>query len=172
VPGDEVAVARGPVLAALAATLSRIEAAPQAVGPKDAGLVLHLGHNHQVVARIGDCGPFELWASAHGVAVRDAARDASSWAFVSTGVAKLRWPSLADATCAGGLVLAERAVDGVRELWVVDPVTGRLGSLRIDDGLDWDVDPAAGELVIAARNGGTEPRRIPFAQLAQELLGR
>jgi len=99
--------------------------------PKDrpCGLVVYYAQNHGAWTSSRPCGGGRLYSTRHGLALYDLGQDKFSWIYISTGVDKLRRPSLGRTHCTQGLVVAERG-DGPDTVWVViDPASGRYGTL-------------------------------------------
>lgn len=122
-----------------------------AVDPADTGasnaLVAYFAHNHHELDAVARCGQIAVAATDHAIIVYDEGRDLSSWVFVTTGTTELRHASIGRVACAADLVVFERAIDGVVDLFVADPSRGRYGRLPLaaewlldDSGLTIDVD--------------------------------
>jgi len=88
------------------------------------GWIEYPAHTHGALAPRAGCARWDLYTTAHAVAVVDRAR--WSWAFVSTAGDKLRHPSIVDATCgADGLVRVTRRIgEAAPESIVIDPARG------------------------------------------------
>lgn len=132
IPPSQVVILSDPAYASL------IEPRGPAVPGRPYGLVAYLAHNHGDLTPAITCGALAVLATRHGVAVHDRARDASSWIYVSTGVAKLRRPSLGRLACAGDMIAVERGQDGRNELVVVSPEAGRYGSIPLEGAYQLD----------------------------------
>ena len=105
------------------------------------------------------CGALQLYRSAHAVALFNPVAVRTTWAYVSTDVEKLRWPSVHEVACAGGLVFLSRSVGSgpARELVVVEPTRATHGTLT--GALEaWAVD---GDAVRITEDGASRPIAIP-----------
>ncbi|MDI1436255.1 hypothetical protein [Polyangium sorediatum] len=138
-PPSQVVVLSDPAYRSLASSLKPTEDLPQAA---PYALLAYHAHNHHGLKQVARCGPRAVYTTDHGVIVHDTDRGASSWVFVSTGVTKLRQPSLGRVACAGDLVAADRHVDdGMWELLVAEPRTGRYGRIPLEG--PWSLDERA-----------------------------
>jgi hypothetical protein len=74
------------------------------------------------------CGAVQLWTTEHGVVVEDRAARHWQWVFLSTGVGKLRWPSIVSASCeedARSVTVLRRGEDLALERITIVPSLGR-----------------------------------------------
>ncbi|WP_437335447.1 hypothetical protein [Sorangium sp. So ce394] len=158
-PESQVVVLAEPGLRALASSLAPAEElAPPSPAGAPFALLAYFAHNHHRLKQAARCGPLEVFTTDHGVVVHDTDKDASSWVYISTGVTKLRHPSLGRAACTDGLVLVERAFDDVRELLVAAPRVGAIGRIPLEG--RWSLDERA--LTV-------EDEAIPLGDLAAAL---
>ena len=142
-PSQVIALSRRG-LAAGVRTLDPGDSPPIEGGSEPYALVAYHAHNHVTgdrgLARATTCGAWRAWTTAHGVAIEDTAAGRWSWVYVSTGVDKLRWPSLERVACDGAWVVIERrGVDRARELIVVAPTTGGVGTLALAGAMAWEL---------------------------------
>ncbi|MDC0747505.1 hypothetical protein [Polyangium mundeleinium] len=138
-PPSQVVVLSNPAYRPLASSLKPAEDLPPA---SPYALLAYHAHNHHGLKQVARCGPRSVYTTDHGVIVHDTDRGASSWVFVSTGVTKLRHPSLGRVVCAAELVAADRHIgDGARELVVTEPRTGRYGRIPLEG--PWSLDERA-----------------------------
>jgi len=138
-PPSQVVVLSDPAYRPLASSLKPAEDLPLA---SPYALLAYHAHNHHGWNQVARRGPRSVYTTDHGVIVHDTDRGASSWVLVSTGVTKLRHPSLGRVVCAADLVAADRHVgDGARELVVTEPRTGRYGRIPLEG--PWSLDERA-----------------------------
>ena len=96
-------------------------------------LLVYYAHNHGAFApAAASCGQLSAAVTRHGVAVHDRARDTWSWIYISTGIAKLRRPSIGRVSCVSDLFVIEHALPGSIELVVVSPRTGLAGRIQVE----------------------------------------
>lgn len=94
-------------------------------------IIAYYAHNHHTLVPMRACGADELWRTDHALVLYDRAHKRHRWVWIGTHLQKLRWPSLSDAVCAGGLVIADvDPHDTGRTVVVLDPATGRWGLLE------------------------------------------
>lgn len=137
-PRDAVMRLAGPGSAQLATVLDAGEPDRKALAAREArgafvGLVTFsgawLGGSLVKGAR---CGATQLWTTEHGVAAEDLRRHTWQWAYVSTAVGKLRWPSIQSASCDDSTIKVVRRTPQLPE----ERITIELAHAR------WRVEPA------------------------------
>lgn len=145
-PRSQVMVMQAPHRIPSVLTLESGERAPLYETGVEApfALIAYGAHNHlaggRQLAPAAKCGTWTVWTTAHGVVIEDTATRRSSWVYVSTGLVKLRWPSIQQVACAAGLVAMERSMqDGGRELVVVAPETGGVGTIELKGNATWKI---------------------------------
>ncbi|MFO0745758.1 MAG: hypothetical protein U1F43_08800 [Myxococcota bacterium] len=90
------------------------------------GFVAYAAHNHgDRFARAAGCARWDVWTTAHGVAVVDRAKDRWSWVYLSTGGDKLRHPSIESVACDGATVSIVRRGEAGPEHVTAWPDEGR-----------------------------------------------
>lgn len=83
------------------------------------------------------CGAVQLWTTEHGVLAEDLAAHRWQWVFLSTGLDKLRWPSIVSASCdedegARTVTVLRRGQDFALERITILPFEGRWRSEPVE----------------------------------------